>query len=46
MKHACYVKIKLLDIEPIRPSVVASNEIRWFIDESFEDTIQISNSGV
>ncbi len=40
MKYACYLKIRLLDIEQDLPEKLYRHEIRWVIHSNFDDEIR------
>ncbi len=40
MKYACYLKIRLLDIEQNLPEKLYEHEIRWIIHSNFDDEIK------
>ncbi len=39
MKYACYLKVRLLDIEHVLPQKLYDHEIRWVIHADFDDEI-------
>lgn len=40
MKYACYLKLRLLDIERVLPEKLYEHEIRWVIHSNYDDEIQ------